>query len=114
MIKKKRNRTNKDKEEDSLDLSQLEDAKIDIGIPMVNEVFNLNKQKLYLFRQIYKKLHFASINQLSFGDLWDMIDNDENNKLIKSKDDLDKVLKELKEENKIEYVETNLISLIIK
>jgi len=41
-----------------------------------------------------------------------MIDKDENNEFILSKDDLDKVLRLLREENKIKYVDTDIISLI--
>ena len=113
LIKQKRNRSKKinDKEENSLDLSQLEDAKVDIGFPKVNEVFKLNKQKLYLNRQIYKRLYLAENKRLSFADLWDLIDKDQNNEFIKSKDDLNQVLKVLKEEDKIDYIDIELISL---
>ena len=41
-----------------------------------------------------------------------MIDKDENNEFILSEDDLDKVLRLLREENKIKYVDTDIISLI--
>ena len=114
-IKQKRKRTKKldTKEELNLDLSQLEvDSNFKMGIPKVNEVFKTNKQKLYLNRRIYKNLYKSEINQISFGDLWDMIDKDENNEFILSKDDLDKVLRLLREENKIKYVDTDIISLI--
>jgi len=114
-IKQKRKRTKKldTKEELNLDLSQLEvDNNFKMGIPKVNEVFKTNKQKLYLNRRIYKNLYKSEINQISFGDLWDMIDKDENNEFILSKDDLDKVLRLLREENKIKYVDTDIISLI--
>ena len=113
--KQKRKRTKKldTKEELNLDLSQLEvDNNFKMGIPKVNEVFKTNKQKLYLNRRIYKNLYKSEINQISFGDLWDMIDKDENNEFILSKDDLDKVLRLLREENKIKYVDTDIISLI--
>jgi len=112
LVKRKRNRTKKvnDKEEDSLDLSQMEDVNIDIGIPKANAIFTLNKQKLYLNKVIYQNLYLAENKRLSFGDLWDQIDKDENNKFIKSKEDLDNVLKVLREEDKID-IDREYISL---
>ena len=112
LVKRKRNRTKKvnDKEEDSLDLSQMEDVNIDIGIPKANAIFTLNKQKLYLNKVIYQNLYLAENKRLSFGDLWDQTDKDENNKFIKSKEDLDNVLKVLREEDKID-IDREYISL---
>jgi len=112
LIKRKRNRTMKvnDKEEDSLDLSQMEDDNIDIGIPKANAIFTLNKQKLYLNKVIYQKLYLAENKRLSFGELWEEIDKDENNKFIKSKEDLDNVLNVLKVVNKID-IDREYISL---
>ena len=115
MIKKKRNRTKNTtntKKEDSVDLSGLEDEDIENRNPKVNEVFKLNKMKMYLYHVLYKKLYLAE-RDLPFGDLWDMIDKDENNKDIKSKDDLDQVLKHLRDEKKIKYLETEVIRLIL-
>ena len=112
LIKRKRNRTMKvnDKEEDSLDLSQMEEDNIDIGIPKANAIFTLNKQKLYLNKVIYQKLYLAENKRLSFGELWEEIDKDENNKFIKSKEDLDNVLNVLKVVNKID-IDREYISL---
>ena len=112
LIKRKRNRTMKvnDKEEDSLDLSQMEEDNIDIGIPKANAILTLNKQKLYLNKVIYQKLYLAENKRLSFGELWEEIDKDENNKFIKSKEDLDNVLNVLKVVNKID-IDREYISL---
>jgi len=54
---------------------------------------------MYLYHVLYKKLYLAE-RDLPFGDLWDMIDKDENNKDIKSGDDLDQVLKHLRDEKR--------------
>ena len=88
----------------------MEDVNIDIGIPKANAIFTLNKQKLYLNKVIYQNLYLAENKRLSFGDLWDQIDKDENNKFIKSKEDLDNVLKVLREEDKID-IDREYISL---
>ena len=42
-----------------------------------------------------------------------MIDKNENNKDIKSKDDLDQVLKHLRDEKKIKYLETEEVIRLI-